>query len=150
MADQHGAGPFFLIENIELAWGFHRGKDQKFVHTSAFGQWGNVMLELVHQDIEGPSPFRDMYGPGDEGIHHMAMIVDSLTETYALCEEHGYEIAAKAQSIVGNEFAFVDTIATLGHMLEIYERNDQLLEFYDLVLNASLDWRGEDPVRRLR
>ena len=108
------------------------------------------MLELVQQDIEGPSPFRDMYGPGDDGIHHMAMIVDSLTETYAWCEEHGYEIAAKAQTIGGNEFAFVDTIATLGHMLEIYERNDQLLGFYDLVLNASLDWRGEEPVRRLR
>ena len=150
MADQHGAGPFFLIENIELAWGFHRGKEQKFVHTSAFGQWGNVMLEVVQQDIEGPSPFRDMYGPGDEGIHHMAMIVDSLTETYTWCEEYGYEIAAKAQTIGGNEFAFVDTIATLGYMLEIYERNDQLLGFYDLVLNASLDWRGEEPVRRLR
>ncbi|SVC58497.1 uncharacterized protein METZ01_LOCUS311351, partial [marine metagenome] len=72
MAAQHGAGPFFLIEKIELAWGVHRGKEQKFLHTSAFGQWGNVMLELVQQDLEGPSPFRDMYAPGEEGIHHMA------------------------------------------------------------------------------
>ena len=150
MAEKHGAGPFFLVENIDLAWGFHRGKERKFIHTSAFGQWGNVMLELVQQDSEGPSPFRDMYGPGEEGIHHMAMIVDSLLDTYTWCEEHGYEIATKAQTLGGNEFAFVDTTATLGHMLEIYERTEQLLGFYDLVLDASTDWRGEDPVRRFR
>ena len=148
MAAQHGAGPFFLIEKIELAWGVHRGKEQKFLHTSAFGQWGNVMLELVQQDLEGPSPFRDMFAPGEEGIHHMAMIVDSLSGTYSWCEEHGYEIAAKAQTIGGNEFAFVDTTETLGHMLEIYEGNDQLVGFYDLVRDASLDWHGEDPIRR--
>jgi len=33
-------------------------------------------------------------------------------------------------------------------MLEIYESNDQLVGFYDLVRDASLDWHGEDPIRR--
>ncbi|MDA1074410.1 MAG: hypothetical protein O3A63_06575 [Proteobacteria bacterium] len=76
------AGPFFLVEKIELAWGIHRGREQKFLHTSAYGQWGSLMVELVQQDEEGPSPFRDVYAPGEEGIHHMAMMVDSLELTY--------------------------------------------------------------------
>ena len=150
MAELHGAGPFYLIEEIELAWSIHRGKEQKFVHTSAFGQWGGLMLELVQQDVEGPSPFRDMYKPGTGGIHHMAMIVDSLLGTYAWCAKHGYEIATKAQTLGGSEFAFVDTTTTLGHMLEIYERNDQLLGFYDFVRDASLGWDGVEPIRRIR
>lgn len=149
MAELHGAGPFYLIEEIKLAWGIHRGKDQKFIHTSAFGQWGGLMLELVQQDVEGPSPFRDMYEPGAEGIHHMAMIVDSLSSTYSWCGKNGYEIATKAQTLGGSEFAFVDTTPTLGHMLEIYERNDQLLGFYDFVRDASSGWDGEDPIRRI-
>ena len=58
------AGPFFVIDRIELEWGEHRGKRCDFLHSSAYGQWGEVMLEFVQQDEEGPSPFRDLYGTG--------------------------------------------------------------------------------------
>ena len=147
MAAECGAGPFYLAERIPLAWGEHRGQEQTFVHTSAYGQWGDVMLEMVQQDEEGPSPFRDMYKPGKEGIHHMAMMVDSLSETYSTCEKHGYTIAAKAATLTGTEFAFIDTIETRGHMLEIYERSEQLTSFYRSIRDKSIDWSGTEPVR---
>ncbi len=149
MAAQHGAGPFFFVERIELAWGEHRGQAQKFLHSSAYGQWGEIMVELVQQDEEGPSPFRDMYQPGEEGIHHMAMMVNSMAESYAYCDEHGIAIAAKAATLTGTEFAFVDTVASKGHMIEIYEKSDQLTGFYDMVKQASVGWDGSDPVRSL-
>ena len=57
MVERVGAGPFFLVERIQLAWGEHRGKPHKFLHSSAYGQWGDVMVEFVQQDEEGPSPF---------------------------------------------------------------------------------------------
>lgn len=150
MADRLGAGPFFLIERIELAWGEHRGQPRKFLHTSAYGQWGSLMMELVQQDEEGPSPFRDVYQPGQQGIHHVAMMVDSLAETYRYCEAQELAIAARAQTLSGTEFAFVDTVATLGHMIEIYEKSAQLIGFYDRVRAASVGWDGREPVRTLR
>jgi hypothetical protein len=150
MADRVGAGPFFLIERIELAWAEHRGQPRKFLHTSAYGQWGSLMIEFVQQDEEGPSPFRDLYRPGQQGIHHVAMMVDSLPETYRYCEQQELAIAAKAQTLSGTEFAFVDTAATLGHMIEIYQRSAQLIGFYDLVRAASVGWDGREPVRTLR
>ena len=64
-----GAGPFFVFDRIELAWGEHRGQRCDFTHSSAYGQWGDLMMELVQQDVEGPSPFRDLYNPGEEGLH---------------------------------------------------------------------------------
>ena len=70
MHRRFGAGPFFVADRIDLAWGSHRGEPREFLHSSAYGQWGDVMMELVQQDEEGPSPFRDLYGPGEEGIHH--------------------------------------------------------------------------------
>ena len=149
MAERFGAGPFFLIERIELAWGEHRGSPRKFLHTSAYGQWGPLMMELVQQDEEGPSPFRDLYQPGEEGLHHAAMMVDSLPETYRYCRENNLEIAAKAQTLTGTEFAFVDTVASLGHMIEIYEKSGELVRFYEFVKTASTGWDGSDPVRRL-
>ncbi len=144
-----GAGPFFLAERIELAWGEHRGRAQKFLHTSAYGQWGNVMMELVQQDEEGPSPFRDMYAPGEEGIHHVAMMVDSLAGAYQETQRLGYDIAAKAETLTGTEFAFVDAVADMGHMVEIYERSEALEGFYAMVRQAAAGWDGSDPVRRL-
>ena len=96
-----------------------------------------------------PSPFRDMYQSGEEGIHHMAMMVDSLEQAYKDVGVRGYELAARAAVPSGLEFAFVDTVASLGHMLEIYEKSDQLLGFYEMVRSASDGWDGSDPVRVL-
>lgn len=149
MAERFGAGPFFLIERIELAWGEHRGRPRKFLHTSAYGQWGPVMIELVQQDEEGPSPFRDLYEPGQQGLHHVGMLVDSLPDAYRYCEEKGLVIAARGATLNGTEFAFVDTVSAMGHMIEIYERSKELIGFYDLVRTASVGWNGTEPVRRL-
>jgi hypothetical protein len=148
-ANTWGAGPFFFIEKIQLAWGEHKGKPQTFLHSSAYGQWGSLMLEFVQQDIEGPSPFRDMYNPGESGIHHMATMVDSLTDTYAHYENAGYDIAARAETLTGTEFAFINTVVQLGHMIEVYEKSPSLLGFYQMVQEASVDWSGDTPVRNL-
>lgn len=106
---EHGAGPFFMLERIQLAWAEHRGKRQDFLHTSAYGQWGGVMIEMVQQDEEGPSPFRDMYRPGEEGIHHLAMMVDSLDRAYEAVKAEGYELAARAETPTG-----VESVRSLG------------------------------------
>ena len=149
MAATHGAGPFILVPRIELNWGEVRGARHDFLHTSAYGQWRNVMVEFVQQDEEGPSPFREMYAPGQYGLHHMAMMVDSLSATYANCAAMNIEIAARAETRTGTEFAFIDRLNTLGHMIEVYERSETLIGFYDMIRSLSEDWDGHDPVRPL-
>ena len=149
MTERFGAGPFFFVPRIELSSGEVRGRPQKFLHSSAYGQWGSLMMELVQQDEEGPSPFRMMYAPGEQGVHHMAMRVDSMEEAYAECDRLGLPIAARAVTLAGTEFAFIDTVSQMGHMLEIYEKSDQLLKFYEMVRHASVGWDGSDPVRSL-
>ena len=150
MAQTFGAGPFFFVERIELAWGEHRGKPCSFVHSSAYGQWGDVMMELVQQDEEGPSPFRDMYAPGEQGIHHVATIVESLPDTYRHYDQLGFSLATRAETLTGTEFAFIDATSTLGHMIEIYGKSEGLLGFYQMVRDAAGSWDGKDPVRSVR
>ena len=147
MSSITGAGPFYVIENIELEWSEHRNKTCQFVHSSAYGQWGNIMMELVQQEGDGPSPFRDMYGVGEEGIHHVACFVDSIEETIRHYEEQGFPLATRAKARVGTEFAFIDTSKLLGHMLEIYVPDETLSGFYDLVKEASVDWDGSHILR---
>jgi hypothetical protein len=144
-----GAGPFFVVKNIQLSRAIHRGESSLFVHSSAYGQWGEVMLELVQQESAGPSPFRDLYQPGETGLHHLATIVPNQQEAYAAYQSAGFEIATIAETTGGTEFAFVDAIASLGHFIEVYERAEPLIQFYDMVKAASHDWRGDNLLRYL-
>lgn len=144
-----GAGPFYVIDNIELDWGEHRNNPCEFVHSSAYGQWGDLMVEMVQQDSEGPSPFRDLYAPGEEGVHHVACFVSSVEDTLKEYEQLGHPVAARAKAKLGTEFAFIDTSKLLGHMVEIYLRNEALAGFYSLVEEASVDWDGCEILRNL-
>lgn len=149
-AESYGAGPFYVLDHIELDWGEHRGARCDFLHSSAYGQWGNMMMELVQQDKEGPSPFRDLYAPGEQGLHHVASFVSSIDETIENFERAGCPLATRAVTKnAGSEFAFIDTTSGTGHMLEIYEPSESLVGFYELVRNAARDWNRRDPVRDL-
>ena len=149
MVETFGAGPFFVLEKIELEWCEHRGTACPFVHTSAYGQWGDVMMELVQQESEGASPFRDLYAEGQYGLHHVATIVDNFTNAKLAYEKKGFELATLARTRGGTEFAFMDATRHMGHFIEIYERSEGLLGFYAMVREAAQGWRGEQPIRTL-
>ena len=79
MVAKFGAGPFFVNENIKLSWGKHRGEATDFVHSSAYGQWGDLMVELFRQEDDSTNtPYRDMFTKDQEGLHHTAIMVDDL------------------------------------------------------------------------
>ena len=44
-----------LLRHVALASSVHRGVERPFDHSSAYGQWGGVMVELVQQrrDVGG-------------------------------------------------------------------------------------------------
>jgi hypothetical protein len=149
MSQTIGAGPFFVAEHIELTSCTYRGSPVEFDHSSAYGQSGHLMLELIHQHNEGPSAIRDMYGPDEEGLHHVAAFVDDLPTARKHFEILSYETAMVAETTSGVTFVFMDARQKLGHMLELYEPTPMLRAFYDMVRDAALDWDGSDPVRTL-
>ncbi len=149
MSATFGAGPFHVARHIELARGEHRGSECRFVHSSAYGQWGDLMMELVQQEVEGPSPFRDMYGPGEEGLHHLAYFVPDLDAAIAQGASSGMPLATRAATSGGVDFAFLDARSSLGHMIELYVPDERLTRFYGLVRDSAAGWDGTEPVRML-
>jgi len=148
-AREFAAGPFFLLEHIELENVVHRGRPAALDHTAAFGQLGSIMIELVQQHGEHPSVFRDMYAAGQYGLHHMAYFAGDFDAELARLRGLGYATAMTASTALGPRFAFADATAELGHMLEIYEDSQGMRGFYTMVAGASRDWDGVDPVRSL-
>ncbi len=134
-----GSGPYFVAEHIPLARAEHRGVERELDHTSAYGQWGPVMVEFVQQNNPGPSAFHDMYpeGSGREGVHHVALFVDSVADEIERFKAEGFEIALDASMNDGFRFAFVDTVAKYGHMLELYQPVESLTGFYEFVAKKA-------------
>lgn len=148
-AATHGAGPFFVMDHIALAEVRYRGAPGSFDHSSAYGQWGTLMVELVCDHTIGPSPVADVVGVGGEGLHHVAHFVKSLPLAGAALVENGWAEALHARTARGSQFAFHDAVASLGHMIELYEPSPGLVAFYERVAAAALAWDGSDPVRTL-
>jgi len=141
---ERGIGPFFVIEHIALSDVEIDGEPATFDHSSAYGQWGSVMVELVQQHDPGPDPV-----VGTSGIHHIASFVDDFDAASAALAADGFPRRLKASTSGGQAFAFHDARSSMGHLLEIYERTDRLAAFYAMVRDASVDWAGDHPVRTL-
>lgn len=148
---RYGSGPFFVLRHVALQSSQHRGVERPFDHSSAYGQWGGVMVELVVQHNPDPSALHDMFphGSGNEGLHHAALFVEDLEAAIAHFAADGAPLAQLSVTTTGTAFAFVDTRKSLGHMLELYEPTPQLTGFYDFVADAAQGWDGRDLLRDL-
>jgi len=146
-AELFGWGPFYVMRHIPLEFALYRGRDAVFDHTSAYGQAGNLMIEFITQHGDDVSALRDVYTKAQTGIHHVAYFVPDLGRALEEFRNLGYELALEARTVTGVDFAMVDTVAALGHMLELYERRDDLEKFYSYVRHKAQDWDGNDPVR---
>lgn len=146
-----GSGPYFVFEHVPLTWSEHRGARVAHDHSSAYGQWGEVMVEFVMQHGDEPSAFHEMYPASSsaQGLHHMALWVDDLDGAIAHYARRGMALAQLSETATGMHYAFVDATASLGHMLELYEPTEALTGFYALVREAAQGWDGSEPIRRL-
>ena len=146
---QHGAGPFHLLEHVALTSCLYRGAPAAFDHSSAYGQMGDIMLELIHQHDDRPSAVRDMYDARTPGPHHAAIFVDDLDIAVSAATARGFPLALDAVSTAGLRFAMADARPACGVMLEFYEPSDALMKFYSFVRRKSVSWTGDEPLRKL-
>lgn len=145
----YGSGPYYVVREIPLTTCLYYGEPAHFVHTSAYGQWGEVMIEFVQQDSAERSCFTDLYPDGAQGMHHVALIVDDLKSAMHGFEDAGHPAALYAEVAPGQGFAMMDCVAELGHFIELYEPSEALLGVYELVRASAQGWDGSDPIRDL-
>jgi hypothetical protein len=146
----YGSGPFLFVDRIRLSACRHRGRPSELDHSSAYGQWGEVMVEFVQQNDSRPSPFRDLYPDGGQGLHHVALIVPDLAVEMVRYEAGGHAEAFYGEAAPGVGFAMMDTAAAFGHMTELYEPTPGLVAFYARIKAQAGSFDGADPVRSFR
>jgi hypothetical protein len=143
-----GSGPFFVVEHVPYVRCIHRGVERAFDHTTALGQWGELMIEFVQLHSTGPSVCHDMYPEGSDrwGIHHVALIVDDLEVTRRELEDGGFPTVCELTTEHICAY-YADAVRTHGHFIEYYRRGPFILNFYGMVADAAKDFDGTSPVR---
>jgi hypothetical protein len=141
-----GLGPFFVRRHIALEDVRYRGRASTLDISAAYVQAGPVQVELVTQHDDVPSAFRDVFAPGEEGLHHVAVLPDSYEQAIAHWASLGCEIATELRTASGRGAAYVDARAITGHMVEVYRPSEQLAALYRTVADAAARWDGRELV----
>lgn len=141
-----GAGPFFAMEHIvfdEVTFG---GEPAVYDHSSAFGQWGPLLVELTQVHDARPAGLRQaLVSPGG-GVGHVAWLADSLER-----ESERLRAAGLAPFHTGRtgpaHAVWFHGGPLFGHPVEVLQTRDELLGFYAMVREASPGWDGAEPLR---
>ncbi len=143
-----GAGPFVLVPHHKTDEFVYRGTPQEADVSYAFGYLGDMMIQFIQQHDDTPSIYRDMYRAGEEGFHHVGVLVhDWQAERQRLLDE-GFEVACELWADNVNA-AYFDTRAVNGGFTEIHGDPPHILGTFATWRRAHELWRpGDDPFMR--
>ena len=142
-----GVGPFFLLGPMQLDEMRYRGEPSDCRFTIALAYWGNIQIELIRQDNDVPSIYRDM--PNHGALHHVCLLTDDLVKARATALAAGAEMLVEARVGTDGGVFYADTQGYPGGLIEVLQPATGGIAFFDMIKAASQDWDGTDPVRHV-
>jgi len=139
-------GPFFVIEQVVFHEPVYRGNAGEIDLDIALGYTGNMCVELIRQKCDRPSVYQELMQRQGGGFHHWGVIAKDYEKEMADYEQKGIELAFDS-SIDGTRFAYYDTVAELGGMIELFEPTKPFLELFEFLAGTAENWDGKDPIR---
>ena len=115
-----GVGPFRTIDHVAIEGGCYRGSPTAVDISVALAESGDIQIELIEQHNEVASCYRDLFAPGAQGLHHVAIHTSEYDAEVARYESLGCPLAFGG-IYQGTRFAYMDTSADLGIMVEVVE-----------------------------
>lgn len=136
-----GVGPFVRFGEHTLQGVLYRGRPASLTLSGAIAQAGDIQIELIQQTREGPSAYRDTVAAGVSGFHHMGFLAEDFDGEISRYQALGFAIASQGE-VRGSRFAYVDTQAALGVMVELLDPTAATRAGFDLIRRLALSWDG--------
>jgi hypothetical protein len=144
-----GVGPFFWFDRVTFDDGLYRGKPAPFPEiNAAIAYAGDVQIELVCQDNDHPSFWRDTVPKGQWAFHDAALWCKDYDAERAAYTKDGAEVAFEGHR-TGFRACWIDTRSTVGFMIQLIEANPTAEAIFAKIHAAAASWDGKDPIRRL-
>ena len=123
-----GAGPFTVLEHIAFDEVTFEGAPATYDHSSAFGAWGPILIELTQVHEVRPDGLAHALTPAGAGVGHVAWLADDLEAEVARLQAAGMHVFHTGRS--GPVSAAWLSGPPFGHPVEVLQRAPELLEFY--------------------
>ncbi len=148
-SDLYGAGPFRTVMHHKTDRFHYRGTDQEADVSYAFGYLGDMQIQFIEQHDDTPSIYRDMYPAGEEGFHHVAILVHDFEAEYERLVGKGFTDACRLFAD-GVDAAYFDTRSVNGCFTEIHGDPPRNLGRWAQMRRAHELWRpGDDAYMTL-
>jgi Glyoxalase/Bleomycin resistance protein/Dioxygenase superfamily len=140
------AGPFFLVSHMTFETCTFNGEPAVYDHSSAFGQWGEIAIELTVVHGSTPPALAEAIGGTAPKFGHVGMLSDDLDTDSRLLEAAGLPLFHSGSSgPIGAHWH--DGRKQLGHHIEILRRTPEIEGIYAMVRAAGRHWDGSSPLR---
>jgi len=144
-----GVGPFFVFDAAEFGNPVYRGRSSVTPNAAAAMAYaGDMQIELISPLDDIPSYWTDRTPRGRTALHHVAVNSADCDADLAFFTAGGAEVAFSGL-MMGYQVCWIDTIDTLGFMMELMTPNPVADGVFGQIKAASVNWDGTDPVRKL-
>lgn len=144
-----GVGPFFYLEHFPLFEAKYRGEVTSLDLDVALAFTGATCIELIRQNGDAPSPFRELVNDRGYGFHHLGLFTRTFDAELSERTKRGAKVFASATVAIGGRCAYLETESGVGSVLELIEVTPPVEEFFGMIHGAARSWDGTEPVRRL-
>ena len=139
----HGNGTGFM--RLPHDYQYEDGKPFEPIEADvsyAFAYAGETQIQLIEQHDELASIYKDMYGPGEEGFHHVATLVHDFDAELERLTGMGYDLACRlyADDV---DAAYIDTRSAIGCFTEIHGDPPHIIETFAGWKKAHDAWDGK-------
>ncbi len=145
-----GVGPWFYFEKVQLDYFRHRGQESDLDMSVAIANSGDLQIELIQQNNDAPSMYKEFLDAGHEGLQHVAYWTDNYQALYDRALALGYEVGHEGR--IGGEkgrFAYLDIGAHPGTVVELSDISGNKRALFEYVKKCSVGWDGSAPIRAL-
>ena len=149
-----GIGPFYFFRDMPIADFRFRGvAAEPPIVSIAFGYTGDTQIEIIHQQNDVPSLYREFIDAGRNGLQHISGFCDSREAFDARRDAALAAGISPAQegAIGGVRFCYFDTERTSGGVAcEISESDmEGPRELFAGIRAEAAIWDGSNPLRPL-
>ncbi|MEM7282971.1 MAG: VOC family protein [Pseudomonadota bacterium] len=142
-------GPFFVLEHVPYDTCLFRGEVTDVDMSVAMAYSGDTQIELVCQHNNADSIFIEHLQNHGEGLQHVGARTENLDADLSFFQSKSITPVQEGLASNGTRFAYLNTDAFPGTMLELFQIPDDIARAFDYMRKAAKTWDPEiDSPRR--
>ncbi|MGA2519727.1 MAG: VOC family protein [Acidimicrobiales bacterium] len=143
-----GVGPWLILPSMKQTGSLYRGEPTEPRVTIGFANSGELQIELIMQEDDSPSIYREFLDAGHEGFHHLAWWAEDF-DAVTSAVSASWPVVHEGNAGGVARFAYYDTGGVTCTVVELMELTDATRWLVSTVRDAALGWDGSEPVRSL-